>query len=91
MSYKANDRMLLYIAAQVGSEKIIAILLDHGADVNDTHNKIGYMLLHIVKAGGYENIVKLLLSRDADWTLKDTQLRKYTPLRQETRTTTIAY
>jgi len=68
----------LHIAAEVGSEKIVAMLLDQGAEVNDTREDYGHTPLHFAARNGHENIVKLLLEGGADSTIKNG--RKDTPL-----------
>jgi len=77
--HKAADKTPLHIAAEVGSEKIVAMLLDRGADVNDTRDDgDGYTPLHVAAGNGHENVVTLLLERGADSTIKSKF--KYTPL-----------
>jgi ankyrin repeat protein len=42
VSHQAKARAPLHIAAEAGSEKIVAMLLDWGADVNDTRAEFSY-------------------------------------------------
>ena len=78
--HKVGNRAPLHIAAEVGSEKIVAMLLDRGADVNDTRSDYGYTPLHFAAERGHENVVKLLLERGADSAIKENGFRKNTPL-----------
>jgi hypothetical protein len=59
-----NGRTALFLASELGHEKIVRMLLNRGADVdngNRTSNALG-----AASSGGYENIVQLLLDRGAD-------------------------
>ena len=56
----------LGIGTQVGSEKLVRMLLEMGADPNIAVNSNGETLLHIAAKAGNLNIVELLLKRGAD-------------------------
>jgi hypothetical protein len=55
----------LGIGTQVGSEKLVRMLLEMGADPNTTVNSDGETLLHIAARAGYLDVVELLLRRGA--------------------------
>jgi ankyrin repeat protein len=56
---------VLGIGTQVGSEKLVRMLLEMGADPNTTVNSDGETVLHIAARGGYLDVVELLLRRGA--------------------------
>ena len=55
----------LIIAAGLGNEKIVKVLLDAGADVNLLEDKMGTSALHKASQSGNVEIAKLLLSHGA--------------------------
>ena len=61
---------LLAIAALMGHTEVVAVLLEHGADVN-VKSKDGGTALHAAAFLGRADTVKLLLEKGADTTLKN--------------------
>jgi len=55
----------LHEAAQIGSEKLIALLLDAGADPNSRGGKEGRTPLAVARKAGHPGVAKLLQSRGA--------------------------
>ncbi|MBN2384616.1 ankyrin repeat domain-containing protein [bacterium] len=65
-----RKRTPLHYAALVGNEKIIAYLLDHGADI-EARDQIKRSTLHWAAAYGRPEVCKLLLDRGADKNSED--------------------
>ena len=61
---------LLAIAALMGHTEVVAVLLEHGADVN-VNSRDGGTALHAAAFLGRADTVKLLLEKGADATLKN--------------------
>ena len=61
---------LLTIAALMGHTKVVALLLEHGADIN-ARSKDGGTALHAAAFVGRAETVKLLLDKGADATLRN--------------------
>ncbi|KAL8815302.1 MAG: hypothetical protein Q9191_008471, partial [Dirinaria sp. TL-2023a] len=59
-----NGRFL-HMAVEEGHEKIVQLLLDHGANVNAI-SKFGGTALHVASVRGFEKIVQLLLNHGAN-------------------------
>ncbi|MCA9424298.1 MAG: ankyrin repeat domain-containing protein, partial [Candidatus Omnitrophica bacterium] len=70
-------RTPLHIAAFEGSEEILGIVLDHGADP-DVQDSFGLTPLHLAVTEGHEGVCRALLERGADTNTKD--LNGRTPL-----------
>eukprot|EP01112_Ceratiomyxa_fruticulosa_P021505 TRINITY_DN758_c0_g1_i2.p1 TRINITY_DN758_c0_g1~~TRINITY_DN758_c0_g1_i2.p1 ORF type:complete len:518 (+),score=70.79 TRINITY_DN758_c0_g1_i2:261-1814(+) len=66
----------LHISAERGHEKILSVLLDHGADVDATNGN-NWTPLHIACSKGHRSVVEVLLSRGANRTKL---VENFTPL-----------
>ena len=85
-----NGATPLLIAAAKGHREIVALLLDHGADVKPTTTN-GWTALHVAAIAGDREIVALLLQQGADKTAKDTKgLRPIDRARQQGHSTLVA-
>ena len=60
----------LYLAATKGYDKVIELLLRHGANVNAMNNQ-GWTALHVASANGYLPATRILLDHNADTSLQD--------------------
>ncbi|KAK5213084.1 hypothetical protein LTR47_006963 [Exophiala xenobiotica] len=60
-----DGRTALLWASKGGHEKVVRILLDHGADVNAEGGQYGNALQAALK-GGHEKMVLMLVDRGAD-------------------------
>ena len=60
----------LHVAADSGSERVAALLLERGADAN-ARSLIGHTPLHAAAAAGQEDVAALLLLRGADIDARD--------------------
>ena len=60
-----DDKTPLMLAARVGKQNSIQILVDHSADVNAMNRKTGWSVLHEAAFSGNTEVVRLLLARGA--------------------------
>lgn len=84
LEYKANPNVVsdwpnktpLLLAAEQGNEKLMDLLLEYGADINQrgiwTPGQSGNTALHAAAVNGNEEAAKLLLSKGADVNAKGT-------------------
>lgn len=84
LEYKANPNVVsdwpnktpLLLAAEQGNEKLMDLLLEYGADINQrgiwTPGQSGNTALHSAVVNGNEEVAKLLLSKGADVNAKGT-------------------
>lgn len=84
LEYKANPNVVsdwpnktpLLLAAEQGNEKLMDLLLEYGADINQrgiwTPGQSGNTALHAAVVNGNEEAAKLLLSKGADVNAKGT-------------------
>ena len=56
----------LHLAAARGLYKMVQVLLDHGADINNAETKTGWTPLHAAAAHNDVKVVQLLLDRGAN-------------------------
>jgi ankyrin repeat protein len=68
----------LHVAADSGSERVAALLLERGADAS-ARSLIGHTPLHAAAAAGQEDVAALLLMRGADLSARDAK-HQATPL-----------
>ncbi|MDC0065918.1 ankyrin repeat domain-containing protein, partial [Verrucomicrobia bacterium] len=61
----------LHIAALVGSNEIVELLITKGADVNAKEEEEGWTPLFVAVGDGYKKIIELLIANGADVNAKD--------------------
>ncbi|OUM56902.1 hypothetical protein PIROE2DRAFT_24817, partial [Piromyces sp. E2] len=54
----------LHLASRNGHEKIVKVLVEHGADLNIVNNENSNPL-HLASRNGYEKVVKVLVEHGA--------------------------
>lgn len=69
--YTSEGKNLLHIAANQGFDRVVEILLDHGANPNLRCGKYGNMPIHIAALRGYSNIILNLAACGADPDVKN--------------------
>ena len=71
-----DKRTPLHWAAKVGNNKIVALLLRHGAQINLTDGLMGWSSLHFASFFGHFNVVSNLLKNGANTNVLDKEDRK---------------
>ena len=69
-----SGRTALHLGARKGHQRIVAMLIDKGGNVDDRDN-LGQSALHMAAAGGHQAVVQLLIGRGANLDLKDARGR----------------
>ncbi|BBN01716.1 signal recognition particle 43 kDa protein [Marchantia polymorpha subsp. ruderalis] len=77
-----NQRTALHFAAGLGSEKVVNLLVEYGADVT-WQDKDGFSALHIAAGYVHTSVVKALIAAGADPDLEDDKGRSPLSLAQE--------
>ncbi|KAL3697098.1 hypothetical protein R1sor_011174 [Riccia sorocarpa] len=77
-----NQRTALHFAAGLGSEKVVNLLIEYGADVH-WQDKDGFSALHIAAGYVHTSVVKALIGAGADPDLEDDKGRSPLSLAQE--------
>ncbi|KAG6554335.1 hypothetical protein Mapa_004251 [Marchantia paleacea] len=77
-----NQRTALHFAAGLGSEKVVNVLVEYGADVT-WQDKDGFSALHIAAGYVHTSVVKALIAAGADPDLEDDKGRSPLSLAQE--------
>ncbi|KAL2643964.1 hypothetical protein R1flu_011551 [Riccia fluitans] len=77
-----NQRTALHFAAGLGSEKVVNLLIEYGADVH-WQDKDGFSALHIAAGYVHTSVVKALIAAGADPDLEDDKGRSPLSLAQE--------
>jgi ankyrin repeat protein len=76
--YGSSQGGPLYYAAWAGATDIVQLLIDAGADVNDSSAESAYTALHAAVRNGHLDVVEILLAHGANVNARD--LVKHTPL-----------
>jgi len=64
--HPATGYLPLHVAAKMGYDDVVEILLNHGAGIDSQENPYAYTALHLAAVYGARDVVLLLLERGAD-------------------------